>query len=150
MVRMRYHYTRGTLSIRKRALHPEKMKECKNGTVWCHPKSDIEECFFPSPPILFVFPFCTYMYINRTNLFLSKAELYAVPICLTFWRLNMQIFELRKKIRQTIFVKNIFSFRCNQFHVLLFSTMAANWKFEATATFIMDNWTARTLRYIFL
>ena len=41
--------------------------------------------------------------------------------------LPLQIFELRKKIRQKIFVKNIFSFRCNQFHVLLFSTtMAAN------------------------
>ena len=63
----------------------------------------------------------------------------------------MQIFELRKKIRQKIVVKNIFSFRCNQFHVLLFSTtMAANWKLEATATFIIYNWTARTLRYIFI
>ena len=69
----------------------------------------------------------------------------------------MQIFDLHamisfgKKIRQKEFVKNSFSFRCNQFHVLLFSTtMVAKWKFEATATFIMDNWTAWTVRYSFV
>ena len=55
-----------------------------------------------------------------------------------------------RKFVKKIFVKNIFSFRCNQFHVLLFSTtMAAKWKFEVTATFIHRSLTLICFMYLY-